>query len=140
MTEKFASIKRMKDLMKEHGLKSVFLENILYTTWPDDDRPYSIREVCFDEKGNKISIWQRWDKTLTGHYIEDFEDGKVLMIEKELQNTVSHLKKFTVKMTANIDVLATSLENAQKTVQYRSADDIKEGAYRFSVTDDNKEK
>lgn len=34
MTEKLAAIQRMKDLMKEHNLKYVYLKQVIHTTHP----------------------------------------------------------------------------------------------------------
>ena len=122
----------MKELMKKRDLKHVFLNRVVLTTWPgldqpnSDKRPYSIREVCYDDKEDKISVWQHWDQTNSGHFIEDFEDEKVLKIEKELIETVDLLKRFEVKVTGSVYVMATSPEKAVKTVQFMSSSEIKE--------------
>ena len=141
MREKHESIKRMKELMKEKGLAHVFLENVIYTTWPgydkpnSDNRPYSIRELSYNEAENRLTIWQHWDKSNSGHNIENFEDGKVFVIEKELTSTIEHLKKFSVKLSASIDVYATSADNAKATVDHMYTDEIKASAYLFKSTD-----
>ena len=141
MNEKYDSIKRMKELMKEKGLTHVFLENVIYTTWPgydkpySDDRPYSIREVSYNGTENRLTIWQHWDKSNSGHHIENFEDNKVFMIEKELISTIEHLKKFSVKMSAVIDVYATSMDNAKATADHMYSDEIKAAAYWFKAID-----
>jgi len=139
MNEKYDSIKRMKELMKERGLSHVFLEKVIYTTWPStdkpDNRPYSIREVTYNEAENRLTIWQHWDKSNSGHHIEDFEDNKVFVIEKELVSTIEHLKKFSVKMSAFIDVYATSMENAKATADHMYSDEIKAAAYWFKAID-----
>ena len=129
MTEKYASIARMKSLMKEKNLTSVFLENVIYTTWPGENKPYSIRRVEYEPKDDRIVIWQHWDQSNTGHYIEDFEDEKVFRNEKELRSSIEALKKYRVFVTAWVDVMATNPNNAKKTISLCPSDE-----YRDKVT------
>jgi hypothetical protein len=146
MTEKFAAIQRMKEMMKERGLQHVFLNNTVYTTHPgfdkpgSDNRPYSIREVEYDKKDNDLIVWQHWDQTTYGDHIESFEEGKVLMIEAEFVATIKLLKKYTVKLSGCIDVMATSAEKAKETVKHMPGDDIRRDAYWLWGTDDVEEK
>ena len=139
MTEKYASIARMKNLMKENNLISVFLENVVYTTWPGDNKPYSIREVNYKPDDNKLVIWQHWDQTNTGHFIEDFEDEKVFKIEKELESSIKALKKYRVVITGWVDIMATSPENAKKTIDHRSNSEIQNMITCIRATDEIKE-
>ncbi len=146
MTESEASIKRMKELMKERGLSHVFLKSLVRTTWPGrdlpypDDRPYTIREVSYDVKTNDLLIWQHWEFATAGHYIESFEDDKVYLIERELVASINQLKKYTVILSASIDILATSPENARATVKQMTLSETKAKVYGFSATNEVKEK
>lgn len=139
MTEKYAAINRMKSLLSEKEISVIRLKDVVFTTWPGYDKPYSdprtysIRELSYNQKKNELTVWQRWDQTNSGHYIEDFEDEKVLMIEAALNDTLEHAKKYSVKVTACTHVLATSPENAVLTVDHMSLDDTRKVSDTFKA-------
>ncbi len=140
MNEKYASIQRMKELMRERRLKNVFLLNPLHTHWPGDDRPFTISEAVYHADDNRLVFWQHWDKSDVGHNIESYDDSTVLTLEKRLSATVDSLKRYSVKVTATIDIMATSPENAGNTVKHMDSDDRKENIYWIFPTDEIKEK
>lgn len=135
MTEKLAAIQRMKDLMKEHNLKYVYLKQAIHTSHPgfdkpnSDNRPYTISEVYYDAKDNSLQFWQHWSDYHVGNYAQNFEDQKVFLVESALNETISSLKKFEVKVTASAFIMATSSENAIATVRHLSSPDINEAVH-----------
>ena len=146
MTEKFAAIQRMKDLMTEHKLKYVYLKQPIYTTHPggdepgSDTRPYTINEVYYNGKDDSLYFWQFWSEYNVGNDARYFEDEKVFLVEKMLNETFnSPLKKFEVKVTAHAYIMATSPENALATVRHLCSPDINEAVCRIIPTGEVKE-
>ena len=98
--EKLATIQRMKDLMKGHNLKSVYLKESVGTTHPgydkpdSDKRPYIISEVYCDAKDDVLYFWQHWSDYHVGNNAEGFEDEKVFLVEQALVETIASLKKY----------------------------------------------
>ena len=145
MTDKFAAIQRMKNLMKEHNLKIVFLKQPIYTTHPgydkpnSDDRPYTISAVYHDVKDDRLCFWQYWSYYNVGNNAQCFEDQKVFMVENALNETIGSLKKYEVKVTASTYIMATSPENAVATVKHMSSPDINEAVCCIIPTGEVKE-
>jgi hypothetical protein len=145
MIEKFASIQRMKDLMKRHNLKYVYLKQDIHTTHPgfdkpnSDNRPYTISEVHYDAKDDSLQFWQHWSDYHVGNYAQNFEEQKVFLVESALNETLGSLKKYEVKVTASVFIMATSSENAIATVQHMSSPDINEAMYWIIPTGEVKE-
>ena len=132
MTEKDASIQRMKNLMKEHSLKYVFLKRPIYTTHPglgkpnSDKRPYTISAIRYYENADSLEFWQHWSDYHVGNSARFFEDEKVYLVESALKETIESLGEYKVIVTAEVVVKATSLENAKKTAQNMPSPDINE--------------
>lgn len=145
MTEKFAAIQRMKNLMKEHNLKYVFLKQPIYTTHPgydkpnSDNRPYTINEVYYDAKEDSLRFWQFWSDYNVGMDAQGFEDQKVFLVESALNETLASLKRYEVKVTASAYIMATSPENAIATVQHLSSPDINDAVCCIIPTGEVKE-
>ncbi len=146
MTEKYAAIQRMKNLMKEHNLKYVFLKQPIYTTHPgydkpnSDNRPYTINEVYYDAKEDSLRFWQFWSDYNVGMDAQGFEDQKVFLVESALNETLASLKKYEVKVTASTYIMATSPANAIATVQHLSSPDINDAMCCIIPTGEVKEK
>lgn len=114
MNDKKEIVERVLSLLKENNLTQIFLDNSVSTSWPgQNEKPYHIIELNLNDE-DRIEAWQGPGfkfQTLV-NYLDDFDLWTISRVEKELHDTISHLKKYRVQVISYVDVKASSPEKA----------------------------
>lgn len=122
MILKYEAISTIKEMMTAKGLDYLLLDQVVRTNWPGDDRQYSIREIEFDREKDILYAHQRWDQEQTFFHVDQFDDDVITQIEKEVERSISMLKRYRVHFEGTAIVQATNSSNVSKTVKYHYSD------------------
>ena len=121
--DKYEAILRIENSLKEKGLQELYLLNTLYLTEPFRDNPYSVDEICIGNEG-KACAWCHWDQRSDGHYLRNFSEREVLLIEQACNEALACLKKYRVQIVSYVEVDATDERKRQKML-FRMPDDYR---------------
>ena len=116
MTAKFECLERIRSLMNERGIQHIFLDNYIHCPkWPGRDNPYQILEILL-RNDDRIEVWQGpgYNQQNTSVYLDEFDIQYISLVEKEIINTFSKLKKYRVQIISYVDVLASSPIRAEE--------------------------
>lgn len=118
MTSKKESLERIRSLLNEKDIKHIFLENSVHCPkWPGRDNPYQIAELLLRDD-DRIEVWQgpgyKFQQIVV--YLDEFDAFEISLVENELLNTISKLKKYRVQVVGYVDVDAPTPESAERLV------------------------
>ena len=140
MSNKQDSLLKIQSYMKDNGLNQIILNRAIQTKWTfDQSKDYIIRELRI-AKEERITAWQgygyRFQNTL--QYLDEFDEYTISQVERELEQTISMLKTFRVKVTSYVDVRATKPEYAKEYVDLHPIE-AKENLLWIESTNDVRE-
>lgn len=118
MDNKDIIIDRILTRLKERSIDKLFLENAVYTHWPQyHNKPFAIAELVIDDK-DKIRVFQfhKYRDTYEIVYLKDFDEAIVKEVESIVENSISHMKHYRVKFIGEICVMAATKSCASEYV------------------------
>lgn len=114
MDTKSDTITNINNMLDEKKLDQIILNQTIFTSWPDNkSKTYSIRELVKEGDG-KISVRQGSQYKFQNRifHLEDFDFETVQKIEKELVDSLAHLRIYKVKFICYADLPCIKPEHA----------------------------